>query len=53
VADKQTDILIVGGGLTGATLMLALRGLGYRTLLVESKPFSDKVNPDFDARSIA
>ena len=53
MADKQTDILIVGGGLTGATLMLALRGLGYRTLLVESKPFSDKVNPDFDARSIA
>ncbi|KTD52968.1 2-octaprenyl-6-methoxyphenyl hydroxylase [Legionella quateirensis] len=53
MADKQTDILIVGGGLTGATLMLALRGLGYSTLLVESKPFSDKVNPDFDARSIA
>ncbi|MBL7481489.1 2-octaprenyl-6-methoxyphenyl hydroxylase [Legionella bononiensis] len=53
MADKQTDILIVGGGLTGATLMLALRGLGYRTLLVESKPFSDKVNRDFDARSIA
>lgn len=53
MADIQTDILIVGGGLTGATLMLALNGLGYRTLLVESKPFSDKVNPDFDARSIA
>lgn len=53
MADKHIDILIIGGGLTGATLMLALRNLGYSALLVEAKPFSDKVNPDFDARSIA
>lgn len=53
MADKQVDILIIGGGLTGATLLLALQGLGVSTLLVESRPFSDKVNPDFDARSIA
>jgi 2-octaprenyl-6-methoxyphenol hydroxylase len=53
VADKQVDILIIGGGLTGATLMLALQGLGFSTLLVEAKPFSDKVSPDFDARSLA
>lgn len=33
--------------------MLALQGLGYRTLLVEAKPFSDKIKPDFDARSLA
>lgn len=50
---KQVDILIVGGGLTGATLLLALQGLGYSSLLVESTAFSDKVNPDFDARSLA
>lgn len=53
MADQHIDILIIGGGLAGATLMLALRNLGYSSLLVESKPFSDKVNPDFDARSIA
>lgn len=53
MADKQVDILIIGGGLTGATLMLALQGLGLRIALVEAKSFSDKVNPDFDARSIA
>ena len=53
MADKQVDILIIGGGLTGATLMLALQGLGFSTLLVETKPFSDKVRPDFDARSLA
>ncbi len=51
--EKQVDILIVGGGLTGATLMLALSQLGYRTLLVESHPFSNRTQADFDARSLA
>lgn len=51
--NKEIDILIVGGGLTGATLMLALRGLGFSTLLVDVHPFADKVKPDFDARSLA
>lgn len=50
---KEIDILVVGGGLTGATLMLALQGLGYSTLLVETKPFGDKIKPDFDARTLA
>ncbi|STY31692.1 2-octaprenyl-6-methoxyphenol hydroxylase [Legionella wadsworthii] len=50
---KETDILIIGGGLTGACLILALQGLGYNTLLVEAKPFGDKINADFDARSLA
>jgi 2-octaprenyl-6-methoxyphenol hydroxylase len=53
VINKEIDILVIGGGLTGATLMLALQGLGFSTLLVEAKPFSDKINPDFDARSLA
>lgn len=53
MVDKQVDILIVGGGLIGATLMLSLEGLGFSTLLVESKPFKTKINPDFDARSLA
>lgn len=50
---KKIDILIVGGGLTGATLMLALQELGFSTLLVEAQSFKDKLNPDFDARSLA
>ncbi len=53
MADKQVDVLIIGGGVIGATLMLALQGLGLDVLLVEAKPFNDKVNPDFDARSLA
>lgn len=51
--NKSIDILIIGGGLIGATLLLALRGLGYSTVLVESKEL-DKLKPnDFDARSLA
>lgn len=53
MADIQVDILIIGGGLTGATLLLALQGLGFSTLLVETKPYSDRVSSDFDARSLA
>lgn len=53
MGEQQVDILIIGGGLTGATLMLALQGMGFSTLLVEAKPFSDKINADFDARSLA
>lgn len=53
MVERQIDILIVGGGLTGATLMLALHDLGYSTLLVEAKPLSNRVHVDFDARSLA
>lgn len=51
--NQEIDILIVGGGLTGATLLLALQGLGYSTLLVDAQPLAHKVNPDFDARTLA
>lgn len=47
------DILIVGGGLIGATMLQALSPLGLSCLLVEAKPFSSKINADFDARSLA
>lgn len=53
MAKKQVDILIIGGGLTGAALLLALADMGYSTLLVEAKPFSDRISVDFDARSLA
>lgn len=50
---EEVDILIVGGGLTGAILMLALTNQGYNCLLVDLSPLSDKVSADFDARSLA
>ena len=53
MADYEVDILIVGGGLTGAALMLALADAGFKTLLVETNPFSEHTHPDFDARSLA
>jgi 2-octaprenyl-6-methoxyphenol hydroxylase len=53
VADKQVDILIVGGGLAGAILMLALANKGYSTLLVDANSFTNKASSDFDARTLA
>ncbi len=53
MVDREIDILIVGGGLTGAALMLALADAGFSTLLVETKPHSDHANAHFDMRSLA
>lgn len=53
MADRHVDILIVGGGLTGAILMLALANSGYEVLLVDINPLNAKISPDFDARTLA
>jgi len=53
VIDQDVDILIVGGGLTGASLLLALNQSGYNCMLVEAQPFGNKTESDFDARSLA
>jgi 2-octaprenyl-6-methoxyphenol hydroxylase len=53
VTEEQIDILIIGGGLTGATLMLALAGRGFSLRLVDTNALCDRVNPDFDARTLA
>lgn len=50
---QSTDILIIGGGLTGASLMLALANSPYRVMLVDAVPFSSRMTSDFDARSLA
>lgn len=50
---EQVDILIIGGGLTGASLMLSLANKGFSTLLVEANAFTDKTTADFDARTLA
>jgi 2-octaprenyl-6-methoxyphenol hydroxylase len=49
----EIDVLVVGGGLTGAALMLALADSPYRTMLIESTPFVKDTHVDFDARSLA
>ncbi|KTD17899.1 2-octaprenyl-6-methoxyphenyl hydroxylase [Legionella jordanis] len=53
MVEKELDILIVGGGLTGAALLLALAGKGFRVLLIDNKPLSEKADINFDARSLA
>lgn len=53
MVEQQVDILIIGGGLIGATLLRALSQLGYNTLLVDKHSLSIKERPNFDARSLA
>ena len=47
------DVAIVGGGMVGASLALALSGSGRRVLLVESVPFDGESQPSFDERTTA
>lgn len=47
------DLLIVGGGLVGASLACALDGSGLDVALVESEPAQAPMIADADARSLA
>ena len=47
------DILIVGGGMVGASLAIALNGLGLRIGLIEAHPLGDPGQPGYDDRAIA
>lgn len=49
----EKDIVIIGGGLTGCILLLALQQSGLNVLLVEQKTFTNTLDADFDARSLA
>lgn len=51
--NEEIDVLIVGGGLIGAALMLALAPFSDKIRLVESTSFATQLNADFDARNIA
>jgi len=49
----ETDILIIGGGLVGASLAVALGQAGLTVTVVEACPLSVDQRPDYDERSIA
>jgi len=49
----DSDILIVGGGLNGPALALALADAGLTVTLIDSLPLAKMKNPQFDGRSYA
>lgn len=49
----ETDVLIIGGGLVGASLACALGQAGVRTTVVEAYPLAADQQPGYDERSIA
>ena len=51
--NTDTDIAIVGGGLNGPTLALALAGLGLHVTVIDTLPAPTRGFEDFDGRSYA
>jgi 2-octaprenyl-6-methoxyphenol hydroxylase len=49
----QVDVAIVGGGMVGASLALALRDLGIRVVLIEGVAPNSSAQPSFDDRTTA
>ena len=47
------DVLIIGGGMVGASLACALAGQNLRIGLVEAAPLNVNDHPGYDDRSIA
>ena len=50
---QDADVLIVGAGVAGATLALALASGGLKPLLIDRAPISDQWEPTFDGRAWA
>lgn len=49
--EKDVDVVIVGGGLTGPSLALALADAGLTVALVDARPEQDRTRDDFDGRA--
>jgi 2-octaprenyl-6-methoxyphenol hydroxylase len=47
------DVLIVGGGLNGPALALALAQGGLRVTVIDARPAPDRADPGFDGRAYA
>jgi len=51
--DTDSDILIVGGGLNGPALALALAQGGFRVTVIDARPAPSRAEAGFDGRSYA
>ena len=51
--EQGFDVAIVGGGMVGASLAVALSGLGLRIALIEAVPHDAAAQPSFDERTTA
>lgn len=53
MTDTRVDVAIIGGGMVGASLAVALAGTGVSTMLVEGTAPGSKTQPSFDDRTTA
>ena len=51
--ENESDILIVGGGLNGPALALALADQGFSVKIIDALPADARASDDFDGRSYA
>jgi 2-octaprenyl-6-methoxyphenol hydroxylase len=51
--DDRFDIVIIGGGLVGSSLAIALEGLGRRVALIEAALPRVEAQPSYDERNLA
>ena len=51
--EDDFDVLIIGGGLVGASLAIALDGSGLRVALAEAAPPHVDLQPSYDERNLA
>jgi 2-octaprenyl-6-methoxyphenol hydroxylase len=51
--NNACDIAIVGGGLAGASLAVALAPLGYSVKVIEAVPYKAAEQPSYDDRTLA
>src|SRR3989344_2641413 len=51
--NSDYDILIIGGGMVGASLAGALGGTGLRIAVIEAVPLAAGAQPSYDERTIA
>ena len=50
---RSTDIIIVGGGMVGASLAAAVAPLGFSVIVVEAWPPASSAQPSYDDRATA